>query len=315
MDEGRRRLGRAGRHLAAVLRRQGVRGGARRGPRARRPTSSTSRCSRRLRRVRAHARARRADRRQRRQPRPQARTGRCRPTSRRSSRTASACCCAARSSGRRPGARPARARGARSSSPANPVLRDLTERVIIASKGRFDRALNPANARSRRCRPRRRIFQDEFMEATTDVWELPPESATSRRPPGAVPGRAPRAPDRALHLRAATSCSTRSWVRAPPPSPRCAPAATTSATTPTPTYIARRGASSKRTRGSIAEARRRVDPSRRAPSIPVPPSESEDFQDARGPEGRAARDLGREVLERVRLRRHRGEVPFREASR
>jgi site-specific DNA-methyltransferase (adenine-specific) len=27
--------------------------------------------------------------------------------------------------------------------PANPVLRDLSERIVIASKGRFDRALNP----------------------------------------------------------------------------------------------------------------------------------------------------------------------------
>ena len=28
--------------------------------------------------------------------------------------------------------------------PANPVLRDITERVVIASKGRFDRAVSPA---------------------------------------------------------------------------------------------------------------------------------------------------------------------------
>jgi len=29
-------------------------------------------------------------------------------------------------------------------SATNPVLRDTTERLIIASKGRFDRAVNPA---------------------------------------------------------------------------------------------------------------------------------------------------------------------------
>ena len=47
-----------------------------------------------------------------------------------------------------------KARGATSScawgsyqSPANPVLRDLTERVVIASKGRFDRAGAPVGAR------------------------------------------------------------------------------------------------------------------------------------------------------------------------
>src|SRR5580692_11818908 len=32
-------------------------------------------------------------------------------------------------------------------SPANPVLRDVTERVIVASKGRFDRAVSPKERR------------------------------------------------------------------------------------------------------------------------------------------------------------------------
>jgi DNA modification methylase len=62
--------------------------------------------------------------------------------------------------------------------PANPVLRDLTERVVIASKGRFDRAL-PARERHRRQLPSdSSLSSDEFMEATTDVWDIPPESAT-----------------------------------------------------------------------------------------------------------------------------------------
>ena len=62
--------------------------------------------------------------------------------------------------------------------PANPVLRDLTERVVIASKGRFDRAL-PARERLRRHLPSdSSLSSDEFMEATTDVWDIPPESAT-----------------------------------------------------------------------------------------------------------------------------------------
>ena len=34
-------------------------------------------------------------------------------------------------------------------SASNPVLRDITERVVIASKGRFDRAVRPRNARQR----------------------------------------------------------------------------------------------------------------------------------------------------------------------
>ena len=60
---------------------------------------------------------------------------------------------------------------------ANPVLRDLTERVIVASKGRFDRAV-PQVERARRGLPNEStIYRDEFMDATLDLWELPPESA------------------------------------------------------------------------------------------------------------------------------------------
>ncbi len=62
-------------------------------------------------------------------------------------------------------------------SPTNPVLRDLTERVVIASKGRFDRAV-PRSRRQRLGLPAvGSISKDEFFEATTDVWEIPAESA------------------------------------------------------------------------------------------------------------------------------------------
>ncbi|MBA3431022.1 MAG: site-specific DNA-methyltransferase [Actinobacteria bacterium] len=72
-------------------------------------------------------------------------------------------------------------------SPSNPVIRDLTERVIVASKGRFDRA------RSRKQRAlggwpsESSISKDEFMEATTDVWEIPPESASRVGHPAPFP--------------------------------------------------------------------------------------------------------------------------------
>ena len=72
-------------------------------------------------------------------------------------------------------------------SPANPVLRDLTERVVIASKGRFDRAL-PARVRAARGLPAEAsISRDEFLEATTDVWEIPAESATRVGHPAPFP--------------------------------------------------------------------------------------------------------------------------------
>ena len=62
-------------------------------------------------------------------------------------------------------------------SPANPVLRDTTERLIIASKGRFDRVGRGVAT----------IPGDEFMEATLDVWEMPAESATRVGHPAPFP--------------------------------------------------------------------------------------------------------------------------------
>jgi site-specific DNA-methyltransferase (adenine-specific) len=62
-------------------------------------------------------------------------------------------------------------------SPANPVLRDLTERVIVASKGRFDRALDAGARRAAGLPHEATLTTDEFMAATLDVWEIPPESA------------------------------------------------------------------------------------------------------------------------------------------
>ncbi len=71
--------------------------------------------------------------------------------------------------------------------PGNPVLRDLTERVIIASKGRFDRAI-PGQERARRGLPSEAsMTRDDFMENTLDVWEIPPESATRIGHPAPFP--------------------------------------------------------------------------------------------------------------------------------
>ena len=76
--------------------------------------------------------------------------------------------------------------------PGNPVLRDLTERVVIASKGRFDRAV-PAAERSERGLPSEGTAHvDEFMEATTDVWEIPTESATRVGHPAPFPVELPQ---------------------------------------------------------------------------------------------------------------------------
>ncbi|MDX2379064.1 MAG: site-specific DNA-methyltransferase [Acidimicrobiia bacterium] len=65
-------------------------------------------------------------------------------------------------------------------SPANPVLRDTTERLIIASKGRFDRVGKGGAGIAT-------VPGDEFMEATLDVWEIPAESATRVGHPAPFP--------------------------------------------------------------------------------------------------------------------------------
>ena len=62
-------------------------------------------------------------------------------------------------------------------SPANPVLRDLTERVIVASKGRFDRA-RTAKQRAAQGLPHvTTLLPEDFLALTVDVWSIPPESA------------------------------------------------------------------------------------------------------------------------------------------
>lgn len=69
----------------------------------------------------------------------------------------------------------------------NPVLRDITERVIIASKGRFDRAKSPKQRQALELPFDTKITADEFMEATLDVWEIPAESAQRARHPAPFP--------------------------------------------------------------------------------------------------------------------------------
>jgi site-specific DNA-methyltransferase (adenine-specific) len=81
--------------------------------------------------------------------------------------------------------------------PTNPVLRDVTERVVIAGKGRFDRALTPVERLDRGLPSTATISRDEFLEASTDLWELAPESATRVGHPAPFPV---ELPTRLIHL-------------------------------------------------------------------------------------------------------------------
>lgn len=76
--------------------------------------------------------------------------------------------------------------------PGNPVLRDLTERVVIASKGRFDRAVPAAERAAQGLPSDGTAYRDEFMEATTDVWDISPASATRVGHPAPFPVELPQ---------------------------------------------------------------------------------------------------------------------------
>ncbi|HMG40455.1 MAG TPA: site-specific DNA-methyltransferase [Acidimicrobiales bacterium] len=76
--------------------------------------------------------------------------------------------------------------------PGNPVLRDLTERVVVASKGRFDRARSARDRAAAEEPSVATISADEFMDLVNDVWEMPAESATRVGHPAPFPVELPR---------------------------------------------------------------------------------------------------------------------------
>ena len=81
--------------------------------------------------------------------------------------------------------------------PSNPVIRDLSERVIIASKGRFDRAISAKDRAKLGLPSVGSMTRDEFMEATVDVWEIPPERASRVGHPAPFPV---ALPERLIHM-------------------------------------------------------------------------------------------------------------------
>src|SRR3954463_13860497 len=62
-------------------------------------------------------------------------------------------------------------------SAANPVLRDISERVIVASKGRFDRARSVKERTEEGLPHESTVMAEDFMALTLDVWSIPAESA------------------------------------------------------------------------------------------------------------------------------------------
>lgn len=82
-------------------------------------------------------------------------------------------------------------------SAANPVLRDLTERIVIASKGRFDRALKRSQREEKGLPFENSITPEDFMAWTLDTWKIAPESAKRVGHPAPYPAELPR---RAIEL-------------------------------------------------------------------------------------------------------------------
>ncbi len=75
---------------------------------------------------------------------------------------------------------------------SNPVLRDMTERVIVASKGRFSRAIALKDRRARGLPHESSLANDEFVDVTKDVWRIDAESATRIGHPAPFPVELPR---------------------------------------------------------------------------------------------------------------------------
>lgn len=182
--------------------------------------------------------------------------------------------------------------------PGNPVLRDLTERVIIASKGRFDRALSARRRFTEGLPSEASIFRDEFMEATTDVWDIPPESATRIGHPAPFPV---ELPERLIELYTYRGDLVLD--------PFMGSGTTAAAAVRTERHFA--GYDTDLSYVALAEQRvaderARVDALRREDAEPLRvvlsggPATSpgdEDFQARAVREGRAARDLARQAIE------------------
>ena len=127
-------------------------------------------------------------------------------------------------------------------SAANPVLRDITERVVVASKGRFDRARTVKQRQAAGLPPTSTLDDRGVHGPHPRRVGDPAGERPAGRPPGPVPRRAARAAHPPLHLRGRPRARPvhgqrlgRSW---PPPGS----AAATSATTPTPTTSTSPGA-------------------------------------------------------------------------
>ncbi len=77
------------------------------------------------------------------------------------------------------------------SSASNPVLRDVSERIIVASKGRFSRVIDKKKRRELSLPHQDTIAAEDFRAWTLDTWYIPPASAKRLQHPAPFPAELP----------------------------------------------------------------------------------------------------------------------------
>ena len=181
-------------------------------------------------------------------------------------------------------------------SAANPVLRDVTERIIVASKGRFDRAMSRRGRQRKGLPSEGSIFKDDFMEATLDLWDIPPESATKVGHPAPFPVELPK---RLIELYTYRGdlvldpfMGSGSTAVAAVHSDRHYVGYDTN-----PDYVSAAQARVDEERERLAEARRRRPlPQVVLPAVPVEVSDEDSFQSRAVREGQRAKEIAHAVL-------------------
>ena len=72
-------------------------------------------------------------------------------------------------------------------SAVNPVLRDVSERIVVASKNRMDRAISIKEREKQGLPYKNTISKEDFLTYTLDTWYIQPESAKKIKHPAPYP--------------------------------------------------------------------------------------------------------------------------------
>ncbi|HYN32294.1 MAG TPA: site-specific DNA-methyltransferase, partial [Ilumatobacteraceae bacterium] len=179
-------------------------------------------------------------------------------------------------------------------SASNPVLRDISERVIVASKGRFDRARTVKQRAAEGLPHESTLMTEDFMALTLDIWSIPPESARRVGHPAPFPVELPEQLIRLYTFKDDLVLD---------------PFMGSGSALVAAARLGRRYVGYDLDAGYVEIARRRVEDEQAAEPIIPPKSRprkkldlptepaDEDFQSRATREGKAAQKLAREVLE------------------